>query len=108
MLIHRYSLSTLAVAAAAAVSAFEGEERPDATPSDIRITTEVKTELAAAENVKIMDVEVNTVDGNVIMRGVLGSDSDIRKAIAVARGVKGVKDVEASQLTARTASNTHW
>jgi len=69
--------------------------------SDAWITTKVKTELGTTKGVKSMDVTVKTVDGVVTLTGVLATRTDVRKAVAAARSVKGVRDVDASGLKAK-------
>ena len=69
--------------------------------SDGWITTKVKSELATTKGVKSMDVTVRTTDGVVTLTGVLATKTDVRKAIAAAKSVKGVKDVDASGLKAK-------
>ena len=74
-----------------------GSDKP---VTDIWITTKVKTELATTDSAKSMDIEVKTIDGAVTLAGVLSSDIAVQKAITAARGVKGVKSVDASGLKA--------
>ena len=69
--------------------------------NDAWITTKVKSELATTKGVKSMDVTVRTTDGVVTLTGVLASKTDVRKAVAAAKSVKGVKDVDASGLKAK-------
>jgi len=69
--------------------------------SDGWITTKVKSELATTKGVKSMDVTVRTTDGVVTLTGVLATKTDVRKAIAAAKSIKGVKDVDASGLKAK-------
>lgn len=69
--------------------------------SDAWITTKVKSELATTKGVKSMDVTVRTTNGVVTLTGVLATKTDVRKAIAAAKSVKGVKDVDASGLKTR-------
>lgn len=68
--------------------------------SDSWITTKVKSELATTKGVKSMDVTVKTVDGVVTLTGVLPTSIAVNKAIAAAKSVKGVKDVDAAGLKA--------
>lgn len=68
--------------------------------SDAWITTKVKSELATTKGVKSMDVTVKTVDGVVTLTGVLPTENAVNKAVAVAKSVKGVKDVDAAGLKA--------
>jgi hyperosmotically inducible protein len=69
--------------------------------SDGWITTKVKSELATTKGVKSMDVTVRTTNGVVTLTGVLATKTQVRKAIAAAKSVKGVKDVDASGLKAK-------
>lgn len=66
--------------------------------SDTWITTKVKTELATTEDVKSTDISVDTKDGIVTLTGVLPSKIAVKKAVAAAESVKGVKDVDDSGL----------
>jgi hyperosmotically inducible periplasmic protein len=101
-----FALAGLIVAGAAAFppvteagndSASEGSDQP---VTDTWITTKVKTELATTDSVKSMAIDVKTVDGAVTLAGVLSSEIAVQKAIAAAKGVKGVKSVDASGLKA--------
>lgn len=69
--------------------------------TDAWITTKVKSELATTKGVKSMDVTVRTTNGVVTLTGVLATKTDVRKAVAAAKSVKGVKDVDASGLKAK-------
>lgn len=69
--------------------------------SDAWITTKVKSELATTKGVKSMDVTVKTVDGVVTLVGVLPTNLAVDKAVAAAKSVKGVKDVDASSLKSK-------
>ncbi|BFI96111.1 MAG: BON domain-containing protein [Rhodanobacter sp.] len=69
--------------------------------NDAWITTKVKSELATTKGVKSMDVSVTTKNRVVTLTGVLATRTDIKKAIAVAQSVKGVRDVDASGLKAK-------
>ncbi len=72
--------------------------------SDSWITTKVKTELLAAKNVPGTEVKVETVNGKVTLTGTVKDQAEHDKAVAVAKAVKGVKDVDASQLNVNTAA----
>ncbi|WP_242112824.1 BON domain-containing protein [Luteimonas aquatica] len=69
--------------------------------SDSWITTKVKTELMAARGVSGVEVKVETVNGQVKLSGEVDSQEQSDRAVAVARSVKGVKDVDASALTVK-------
>lgn len=68
--------------------------------TDAWITTKVKTELGITEDVKAMDINVDTKDGMVTLTGVLADDLAVQKAVAAAKSVKGVRSVDASGLKA--------
>ena len=65
---------------------------------DTWITTKVKAELATTEGVPSTDISVKTVDGVVTLVGALPSKLAVKKAIAAARSVKGVRQVDATSL----------
>jgi osmotically-inducible protein OsmY len=46
-------------------------------------------------------VDVQTVDGVVRLLGEVPEDVDVQRAIAATRRVSGVRDVDATRLTAR-------
>jgi hyperosmotically inducible protein len=107
---HPLALAGLMVAGAATLPAAwatgndaenGGSDRP---VTDTWITTKVKTELATTQSVKSMNIDVKTVDGAVTLAGVLSSEIAVQKAIAAAKGVKGVKSVDASGLKADAPS----
>jgi osmotically-inducible protein OsmY len=61
---------------------------------DALITTKVKAALAADPNVKATEVNVETFKGTVQLSGFVSSQEAIQKAIAIARGVEGVRAVK--------------
>ena len=109
----RNSLVALAAALALAMATAPAFAAPQAASSgdhsssagqavgDAWITTKVKSELATTKGVKSMDVTVRTTDGVVTLTGVLPTKTAVRKAVAAAKSVKGVKDVDASGLKAK-------
>lgn len=103
-----FALTALFAAAAAplATSAMAADEGNDAMKSDqpvtdTWITTKVKSELATTDGVKSMDISVKTVDGVVTLTGVLANDMAVKKAVAAAQSVKGVKSVDSSGLKSK-------
>ncbi|MCK9537575.1 BON domain-containing protein [Dokdonella sp.] len=74
----------------------------DQPVTDTWITTKVKSELAATDGVKSMDISVETVNGVVTLIGVQDTEQAVERAVAAARSVKGVKRVDASGLKARS------
>ncbi len=73
---------------------------------DAWITTKVKSELAAAKNIKSTDISVTTNDGVVTLTGTVTGAKQKTHAEHVAKKVKGVKSVDASGLTVSAASST--
>ena len=69
------------------------------------ITTKVKSKLAATKGVKASEVSVSTTDGAVTLTGTAISKAEKNRAVHVAKGVKGVKSVDASGLTVSEASS---
>lgn len=95
------SLSLLA--ANAVIAAPVAPSNPQATESrqpvsDTWITTKVKAKLAATDDVKSLDVSVDTVNGVVHLTGDVHSNTERDKALSAARSIEGVKDVDASGL----------
>lgn len=69
--------------------------------SDAWITTKVKADLATTKGIEDSNISVTTVNGVVTLTGVLPSNIEVDKAVAVAKGIKGVKDVDAAGLKAK-------
>lgn len=79
------------------------DEADSAQPvTDSWITGKVKAELATTEGVKSLDISVTTVNGVVTLTGVQPTDLAVKKAVAAAKAVKGVKEVDASGLKAKS------
>jgi hyperosmotically inducible periplasmic protein len=78
-------------------------EESNAPVSDSWITTKVKAELLANEDVKGLDINVSTTNGVVTLAGVLDTRAQIASAIDLARGVKGVASVDSKALKVKPA-----
>ena len=61
---------------------------------DSVITTKIKAEFVKDESLKATEINVETFKGVVQLSGFVNSQSDINKAVEVARTVKGVKSVK--------------
>lgn len=61
---------------------------------DSIITTKVKAAFAADPEIKATEVNVETFKGTVQLSGFVNSREAERKAVEIARGVKGVRDVK--------------
>jgi hyperosmotically inducible protein len=73
---------------------------------DTWITTKVKSKFEAAKGVKAHDISVSTTDGVVTLTGTATSKAEKNRAVRLAKGVKGVKSVDASGLTVGSSSST--
>jgi hyperosmotically inducible protein len=69
--------------------------------NDTWITTKVKAELATTDGVKSNDVDVKTINGVVTLTGVLPTDFAVKKAVAAAESIQGVKKVDHSGLKSK-------
>jgi hyperosmotically inducible periplasmic protein len=90
----------LALALSFAAPAFAAGNDSGQPVTDTWITTKVKSELATTDGVKSMDIDVKTVNGTVTLTGMLATETAVEKAVAAAKSVKGVKDVDAAGLKA--------
>jgi len=91
----------LALSLASIAPAFAADNNSDQPVTDTWITTKVKSELATTDGVKSMDIDVKTVDGTVTLTGVLDNSIAVKKAVAAAQSIKGVKSVDSSGLKSR-------
>ncbi len=66
--------------------------------SDSWITTKVKADLLTTKNVPGTEVKVETVNGVVTLSGTVDTQAERERAISVAKGIKGVHNVEAADL----------
>lgn len=83
----------------AAADAQNADEADSAQPvTDTWITGKVKAELATTDGVHSLDIGVTTVNGVVTLTGVQPTELAVKKAIAAAKSVKGVKAVDAAGL----------
>jgi hyperosmotically inducible protein len=71
------------------------EERTGATQwEDSNISASIKAELVKDPLVKSMKIDVDTLDGHVILTGVVDSDLQSSRAAEIANQFKGVKSVK--------------
>ena len=69
-------------------------EKTGAYVDDSWITSKVKSEMIANKSVKARDISVNTYKGVVTLSGNVATWDESNKAAEIARGVKGVTQVE--------------
>jgi hyperosmotically inducible protein len=89
--------STPAAPVAAAAPA-EGAPAVDVANADSKITTEVKSRLAADSVTKDADLSVNTTQGVVVVSGTVASQDAVDHVKLVAQNVPDVKSVDTSAL----------
>lgn len=80
---------TPAPAPAAGPSTTMGEKVDDTV-----ITTKVKAALLADDTVKGMDISVKTVGGEVQLTGVVDNQTQMDRAVEVAKGIEGAQRVQ--------------
>ena len=83
--------------AALLVSACAGTSKQESTGEyldDCWITTKVKSAILAEPSLKVTQINVETYKGVVQLSGFVDSADAARKAVEVARSVKGVTDVK--------------
>jgi hyperosmotically inducible protein len=66
------------------------------TIDDATITTRVKTALLNDPQVAGLKIDVDTTKGIVTMSGLVKSRNEEQRAVTIARGVPGVKDVKST------------
>ena len=69
---------------------------------DASITAQVQSTLVANKAVKGSDISVNTTAGVVTLRGTVATAKEKSRAESLAMKVKGVKNVDASELVVST------
>ncbi|HEX7389107.1 MAG TPA: BON domain-containing protein [Acidiphilium sp.] len=94
-------LATLTTSCAATSETPTSSSSASQAVSDTWITAKVKTEIATTIGLKTTDVSVTTNDGVVALTGDLPTELDVKKAVAAARSVKGVREVDSSGLKSK-------
>ena len=64
------------------------------TTNSLEITAKVSAALIGDEDIWSTNVEVQTVQCNVVLLGLVGSEEEIEKSIVHAKGVEGVRSVK--------------
>lgn len=73
--------------------------------TDTWITTKVKGDLGVSSGVPASDISVTTVNGVVSLSGNVASKAEHDKAVATAKGIKGVTRVDSTQLKVAAAAS---
>jgi osmotically-inducible protein OsmY len=75
-------------------SMFTGRETPGQYFDDTAITTSVKTKILAESSLKVLQINVETMQGVVQLSGFVDSTKSSAKAVELAKSVGGVKSVQ--------------
>ena len=73
------------------------------TVDDATVTVKVKAKLLEAADVKGLTVNVDTVNGTVTLKGEVETPAQAERAVQIARGTEGVKQVD-NQLMVKARS----
>ncbi len=73
--------------------------------SDTWITTKIKAGFLADDDIKGMDINVSTTNGVVSLAGLLDTQALVEKAVAVAKGTRGMTSVDSTALKVKRPSN---
>jgi hyperosmotically inducible protein len=71
-----------------------GQSTPGQYVDDVAITSKVKAELVDSGKVDALDVNVDSMNGKVTLKGWASSQTEARAAGDIARSVDGVKSVD--------------
>jgi|SRR5690554_887559 len=86
--------ATKQAAGDAADFARESAERTGDYLSDSAITARVKTALFDAEQISASSINVETINGHVVLSGVVTTSEEADLAVQLAEGIEGVQSVE--------------
>jgi hyperosmotically inducible protein len=75
-----------------------GSKKAERVASDSWITTKVKSTLLADHMTKGLNIGVKTMNGTVSLSGNVSSQEEFDRAVQVAKNIKGVKNVNTTQL----------
>ena len=67
--------------------------------NDAAITATIKTEIFNDQSLKMSMIDVTTTAGVVTLSGTVHSQFNVDRTVAIARGIKGVKEVESGEIT---------
>jgi len=87
-------LAALAMAVTLGCASTATSEGTGEYVDDTVITAKVKTAILGESTLKSAEINVETFKGVVQLSGFVNSQSDVNKAVVVARNVKGVKSVK--------------
>jgi len=78
----------------AACSMISGRETPGQYVDDMTITSKVKAEILGDPSLKVLQINVETMKGEVQLSGFVDSQQSENRAVDIARHVYGVKSVK--------------
>jgi len=76
----------------------EGAEKAGTAVKDASITSAVKLKFAADDQVKALDIDVDTKNGVVRLSGTVATDDEATRAVEIAQAVDGVKKVRSNLI----------
>jgi osmotically-inducible protein OsmY len=94
---------TIMATALTACASMTGRSGPGEVIDDSLISSKVKAAFAADPEVKATEVQVETYKGVVQLSGFVDNEQMVRRAVEIARGVKGVKSVKNNLLLRKAA-----
>jgi osmotically-inducible protein OsmY len=71
-----------------------GRSTPGQYVDDVTVVAKVKAELLESEHADGLDINVDSLNGDVTLRGWASSRTEANAAVAIARSVEGVKSVD--------------
>jgi hyperosmotically inducible protein len=86
-------ITSLFIASLAACSMVSGRETPGQYVDDSTITTTVKAKIIGEPTLKVLQINVETMQGVVQLSGFVDSKKHELKAVELASGVRGVTSV---------------
>ena len=73
---------------------FSGRETPSEYASDAAITSKIKADILAERTLKVLQINVETMQGVVQLSGFVDSKASEDKALSIANHIAGVKSVK--------------
>ena len=70
-----------------------GASRAEQMAADAALTAKIKSKMALDDNIKALDIDIDTASSVVTLRGVVGSQDERERALRLARETEGVTTV---------------
>jgi hypothetical protein len=70
-----------------------GADRAERMAADAALTAKIKSKMALDDNVEAIDIDIDTADAVVTLRGTVGSQDERERAVRMARETEGVTSV---------------